>query len=150
MAAEAPFYDDVVLPDEFAPGLEVTLNWEVFIKKRARRQTGPGKELRMLRASQPGLTVDVSYEAGRADLIELLQNLHFVTAGPYAGFPALDPNDFTVPFPGGSPQLLGTGGAISLVGTGDDGVTIFQLVKTYTVGSRTRDRIITRPMSTTY
>ena len=133
--AEAPFYDDVSLPDEFEPGIVVSLDWNVQIRRRR-----SGAELRMLRASQPGATIDVAFDAGDNDLIELLLNLDFVVAGPHVGFRCRDPKDFTIPFDGGDPQLIGTGD-----GTEDT----FQLIKTYEVGSRTRDRIIKKPVAGT-
>lgn len=133
--AVPPFYDDVILPDEFAPGIVVSLDWTVQIKRRE-----SGVELRRLRGEQPGATIDVEYDAGRNDLIRSLQRLYNAVAGPYAGFLALDPLDFEVPFAGGDPQLLGVG---------DDSEDEFQLIKTYTFGSRTRDRIIKKPIDGT-
>lgn len=128
MPTDPPFYDDVRLPDQFEDGMTVALDWSVLIKQRDNRI-----ELRSLRASQPGAIINVSFPAGDNDRIEALLDLDFVVAGPYAGFRAKNPKDYLIVRDGESPQLIAVG----------DGVEdTFQLIRTYTVGSRSRDRII--------
>lgn len=132
MAAE--FYDDVALPDRFEPDPVTWLEWPVQIKTRFNRV-----EDRRLRGEQPIPFFELSYDADpdANAITRQLQNLYNAVGGPLAGFRALDPADHQIVFSGAAAQVLGTG---------DDVEDTFQLIKTYTFGSRTRNRILKKPV----
>lgn len=84
--------------------------------------------------------------ARKQEIVEGLKNMWMVTAGNARTFPFRDPLDFaSVPLvqPNQAPV---TGMLDQVIGTGDGFETNFQLVKTYTFGIESYDRLIYLPI----
>lgn len=134
------FLESPRFPDRIAYGSSMGPNYRTVTL-----QFSSGRTKSLQKWQYPLSSFNISYGLKtQEDMYELLEYFHAV-AGMANQFRIRDHTDFR----SGSDQTI-NGTYTNLdeqIGVGDDSTTVFQLIKTYTVGTLSRTRIITKPVS---
>jgi uncharacterized protein (TIGR02217 family) len=129
--------EGLTFPDVIARDIEVDEAWSSLVITSA---SGREQALGLMSESQIVLGLDVTVD-GSATL-SFLKNFLKIVEGRVYGFRLRDWTDFYVGYTSGYP---GASEVPEQFATGDGTQTVFQLTKTYTIGSNSHVRRITRP-----
>lgn len=125
------FYESPRFPAHLAYGALLGPTWstDIFI-------TQSGGEGRNINWSQPRYRMEIAFlNRSLAETEALVSFVYGIAQGQGNAFRVKDPSDFA-----GTDEPLGLGNGVQ---------TVFQLIKRYTIGAYTFDRIITKPVNGT-